>query len=207
MVTREGMATADNNTFLRLWFEVNITNAFLDATDSIQAVYTGKRWFPYHKGGEYRKWYGNNEYFVDWYLDGKRIKNNIDPKTKRIRSHNYNGIYAYQEGLTWSAISSDFSLRYAKNGFLFDSKGAKGFPKNNEDIWFIAALLNSKISDHYLSYLSATLDFKVGDIIQIPYIEQAKETVDQLAKENIEEAKRDWDAFEESWDFTIHPLM
>ena len=207
MVTREGMATADNNTFLRLWFEVNITNAFLDATDSIQAVYSGKRWFPYHKGGEYRKWYGNNEYFVDWYLDGKKIKNNIDPKTKRVRSHNYNGVYAFQEGLTWSAISSDFSLRYAKNGFLFDSKGAKGFPINKKDIWFIAGLLNSVITKHYLSYLSPTLDFKVGDIIQIPFVNEQEEIVNQLASQNVDESKEDWDAFETSWDFKKHPLL
>lgn len=100
MVNREGMATADNDRFLRMWYEVDINNAYFNATDLLNAFYTGKKWFPYNKGGEYRKWYGNNDYLVNWYLDGKEIKSNIDSLTKRVRSHNYNGEYSFQEGLT-----------------------------------------------------------------------------------------------------------
>lgn len=208
MITREGMATADNDRFLRFWHEVNVCNACYNATDSINAVYTGKKWFPYNKGGEYRKWYGNNDYLVNWYLDGKDIKNNIDPKTNRLRSHNFNGEYAFREGLTWSALSSaDFSLRYVKNGFLFDSKGAKGFPHDNKDTWYIAGLLNSIVAKHYLSYLAPTIDYKVGDIIQIPFIKNSEEDVNSLSSENVYLSKADWDSFETSWDFKKHPLI
>lgn len=202
------MATADNDKFLRLWNEIETENACFDATDSINAVYTGKKWFPYNKGGDFRRWYGNNNYLVNWYLDGKDIKNNVDEKTGRIRSHNYNGEFAFQEGLTWTSLSSSiFSLRYCQRGFLFDSKGAKGFPIDNANIYYIAGLLNSVVAQHYLNFISPTIDYKVGDIIEIPFLRQNLEKVDSKVKDNIELSKQDWDSFETSWDFKKHPLI
>lgn len=207
-ITREGMATADNDRFLRFWYEVDFNNVCYDATDYINAIYTGKKWFPYNKGGDFRRWYGNNEYLVNWYLDGKEIKNNIDPKTKRIRSHNYNGEFAFREGLTWSSLSSkEFSLRYSPKGYLFDSKGAKGFPIREDEKFYIAGLLNSKISKHYLSFIAPTIDFKVGDIIQIPYIKTEERSISCIVENNIKLSENDWDAFETSCDFKKHPLM
>lgn len=208
MVSREGMATADNDRFLRLWFEIDANNSYYDSTDSINAFYTGKKWFPYNKGGDFRRWYGNNEYLVNWLSDGKEIKNNIDPKTKRIRSHNYNGEFAFQEGLTWTSLSSSFfSIRYSKRGFLFDSKGAKGFPFDKKDTFYLIGLLNSIVSQHYLDFIAPTVDYKVGDIIEIPYIEKKSSQIKELSKENIDISKQDWDAFETSWDFKKHPLI
>src|SRR5699024_11340641 len=119
-----------------------------------------------NKGGTTRDWYGNNEYIVKWALNGAEIKNNNDPKTVRIRSHNYNGEYGFKEGITWSAISSgDLSVRYCKAGFLFDSKGAKGFSQNEDNLLWVLGLLNSEVSVQFLQFLSPTLNFKVGDII------------------------------------------
>ncbi len=202
------MATADNDKFLRLWSEVAFTKIYFCATDYINALYTGYKWFPYNKGGVFRKWYGNNEYIVNWQNDGFDIKNNKDEKSKKIRSHNYNGKYGFLEGITWSSLSTgSFSLRYSPKGFLFDSKGAKGFPNNSNEIWFIMGLLNSQVAKHYLSFIAPTIDYKVGDIIQIPFIKNKENKVNEYVKKNIQVVKKDWDSFETSWDFKKHPLI
>ena len=165
---------------------------------------------PYNKGGGSRDWYGNNEYVVDWFDDGYEIKNNKDKVSGRIRSHNYNGEYGFIEGLTWSAISSsDLSVRYCPQGYLFDSKGAKGFRSSTIQLEFILGLLNSKVAMQFLQFLSPTLDFKVGDIIAIPFIfdEGRNNQIVSMVKEQINLAKIDWDYFETSWDFERHPLI
>ena len=208
-ITREGMATADNERFLRLWHEVNQHNILFDALDAQDAVIRHAKWVPYNKGGTTRDWYGNNDYVVDWENDGVEIRNNKDPKTGRIRSHNYNGEFAFKEGLTWSAISSgDLSVRYCKNGFLFDSKGAKGFAKQKENLNWILGLLNSKIAMQFLQFLSPTLDFKVGDIISIPFLFDAnqKARIDEIVGSIVRMSQIEWDSFESSWDFVRHPL-
>lgn len=208
--SREGMATADNERFLRLWFEVEDNRITYACNSSKEAVEKNIKWVPYNKGGTSRKWYGNNDYVVDWHNDGYEIKNNKDPKTGRIRSHNYNGEYGFKEGLTWSAISSgDLCVRYCNKGFLFDSKGAKGFAKEQKDLFWILGLLNSKIAMQFLQFISATLDFKVGDVISIPYISDPKRDADvaKLSEETMLLSKDDWDSFETSWDFKQHPLI
>ena len=121
LTTREGMATADNDRFLRLWPEIS--------KFQFSAKYSNSdKWYPYNKGGEYRKWYGNRDYVVDWSNDGHDIKNNVDAVTGRIRSHNYNGEYGFRKSITWAALGTGkFSIRYCPDGALFDSKGASGF--------------------------------------------------------------------------------
>lgn len=208
--TREGMATADNDRFLRLWYEVNSSRVTLDCESVSEAKQKEVKWVPYNKGGTSRKWYGNNDYLVDWWDDGREIRNNKDPKTGRIRSHNYNGEYGFLEGATWSAISSgDLCVRYCKKGFLFDSKGAKGFANRKSELLWVIALLNGKVAMQFLQFISPTLDFKVGDIISIPYITDVNksETIEKLSEETIQISKDDWDAFETSWDFQEHPLI
>ena len=165
------------------------------------------KWFPYNKGGDYRKWYGNNDYLVNWSNDGYEIKNNVDLRTGRTRSHNYNGDFAFRKGITWSALSvSKISVRYVNNGFLFDSKGARGFA-NDENSYFSLGLINSIVGQSYLSFIAPTVDFKVGDIIQIPLVLIDKEDVVSKVQENISISKADWDSFETSWDFQTHPLL
>lgn len=208
--TREGMATADNNRFLRIWTEVDFSRVTLDCRSAQDGIDRKIKWVPYNKGGTTRDWYGNNDYVVDWENDGFDIRNNRDEKTGRIRSHNYNGEYGFKEGLTWSAISSsDLSVRYCKTGFLFDSKGAKGFANKDNNIYWILGLLNSKVSMQFLQFISPTLDFKVGDIISIPYItdKSNENRIIQLSKEIVQIAKTEWDSFEASWDFEEHPLI
>ncbi|MFZ4715530.1 MAG: BREX-1 system adenine-specific DNA-methyltransferase PglX [Bacteriovoracaceae bacterium] len=199
-LTREGMATADNARFLRQWFEVSFNTLNVDAESELDAIQSQKKWFPYTKGGSYRKWYGNNELVVEYFNGGQNIKNNIDINTGRVRSHNYNGEYAFKEGLTWTALTAgSFSARYSKKGFLFDSKGPKGFSNNP---YFVLGLLNSVLGTEYLKVLAPTLDFKVGDLLEIPLCSlQRKQEIETLVVKAIEISKDDWDSYELSWDF------
>lgn len=208
LTTREGMATADNDRFLRFWHEVSFPRITLGCKNKEDALQRQGKWFPYNKGGSFRKWYGNNDYVVNWENDGYGIRNNIDEVTGRIRSHNYNGDFGFREGITWSSISSgSISIRYTENGFLFDSKGAKGFCDSEQDLLYILGLLNSKVSTVYLEFISPKMDFKVGDIIQIPLLTSQIENVISKVKENIYIAKNDWDSYEDSWDFKKEPLI
>lgn len=203
MITREGMATADNPRFLRNWEEVDFNKISFNATSCDD----GYKWYPYNKGGGSRKWFGLNNLIVNYENDGYEIKNNIDTETGRIRSHNYNGVYGLQQGATWSAISSgSISVRYSPKGFLFDSKGSMGFSK---DLLSVIGLINSNASMVFLRYISPTLDFKPGHIIQIPFIRGTEtiEAINNIAEQNISISKSDWDAHETSWDFLRNELL
>ena len=203
MVTREGMATADNPRFLRTWEEVNFNKISLNAF----SCNDGYKWYPYNKGGGSRKWFGLNILIVNYENNGFEIKNNIDNKTGRIRSHNYNGDYGLQQGATWSAISSgSISVRYSPKGFLFDSKGSMGFSANLNSV---IGLINSNAAMVFLKYISPTLDFKPGHIIQIPFIKGTEtiESIHDTVQHNINLSKSDWDAHETSWDFQRNELL
>jgi len=206
VITREGMATADNDRFLRYWNETNFNDIGFNLQTIDEANKSHKRWFPYNKGGEFRKWYGNNEYLVDWQNDGYGIKNNIDQKTGRLRSHNYNGEFAFQKGMTWAALSSSkISVRISNYGFMFDSKGAMGFSDKN--IEYFIALINSCVGMKFLEILAPTMDFKVGDIIKIPLIKHKEEIINTIVKTNISIAKQEWDSRETSWDFAQNEIL
>lgn len=204
LTTREGMATADNDRFLRLWPEVDSNKiSFPQTIKSPQ-----KFWIPYSKGGDYRKWYGNNDYVVNWKNDGYEIKHNIDPKTGRIRSHNYNGEFGFLEGISWTALSSsDISVRYCQHGFLFDSKGSKGFSKTIDDALYCMGVINSNVGTLFLRIISPTIDFHGGYIEKIPYIDEESDDIIPAVLKCKEISKADWDSFETSWDFSIHPLL
>lgn len=206
LITREGMATSNNDRFMRLWFEVAKTKIGLNINSSKEAIISKAKWFPYNKGGQFRKWSGNNYFVVNWHNDGEEIKNNKDLETGRIRSHNYNGKYAFRKGITWSALSSSsFSARWTENGYLFDSKGAKGFFEKDGE--YILALLNSKVSQSFLDVLAPTLDYKVGDIIEIPYRLHNEEKIKVLVTECLTLSKNDWDTSETSLDFQNNEIL
>lgn len=197
LITREGMTTGNNSSFLRLWYEVSNEKR-------------EKKWFPYNKGGDFRKWYGNNDYYVNWENDGYLIKNFKDNNTGRIRSHNYNNEYAFDFGITWSAFSSKgATFRYSDNSFLFDSKGSKAFCLNNKNLYYILAYLNSAVGKEYLNYFAGAKDKKPGHILSLPFIfnDCYDETINNLTESCVFNSKDDWDSFETSWDFEIHPLV
>ncbi|HBM8788484.1 TPA: BREX-1 system adenine-specific DNA-methyltransferase PglX, partial [Escherichia coli] len=125
--TRLGMATADNERFLRFWHEVNFANIGFDFTDRIQAKKSGLKWFPYQKGGEYRKWYGNLDYVVNWFDDGREIQNFTDEKSGKVRSHNYNLDFIFKKGITWNALSSSKTSARVSESSLFDNAGSSLF--------------------------------------------------------------------------------
>ncbi|MEG6570191.1 BREX-1 system adenine-specific DNA-methyltransferase PglX [Thermoanaerobacterium thermosaccharolyticum] len=205
----KGLATADNNRFLRLWHEVDINKIGFGFKSRYEAKKSGLKWFPYNKGGSYRKWYGNNEYVVNWYDDGYEIRNYRD-KNGRLLSRPQNMDYYFREGITWSALTSgNLSSRYTEIGYIFDTKGPICFPRNNEDIYLLLGFLNSKLSMEALEILAPTLDFNPGSISKLPIVNKNMITlqIDQLVNQNISISKTDWDSFETSWDFEEHPLL
>lgn len=199
LTTREGMAPADNAKFLKLWYEVSKQAISLFNSNS-------DKWYPYIKGGTYRKWSGNQEYIVDWANKGYDIKNNIDINTGRVRSHNYNGEFAFKEAVCWTVISfGKVALRYTPKGFLWDSAGASGFSSNH--LFYSLALVNSVVAKSFLSVLSPSTKLNVGEVINVPFIERNKSEIDTISKKCIEFSKQDWDAHETSWDFQRNELL
>lgn len=208
--TRLGMSTADNDRFMRNWQEVSVEKIGFCCINSAQAIEQHYKWFPYNKGGSFRKWYGNNDYVVNWENDGSEIRAFKDPKTGRIRSHNYNAEYAFRESLTWSDISSahNFGIRYSPQGKLFDGRGSSLFTKT-EYIHNIHAYLCSCVAAHFLSIINQTMVFNVGDVIQVPFKSEilSNDDVRKLSENCVSLSKSDWDSFETSWDFEEHPLV
>ena len=197
---KQGTSTGDNTTFLRLWYEVN--HQKIDFHHS-KGTPTILKWYPATKGGEYRKWYGNNDYVVDWQNDAQNIKN---CKGSAIRNSGDN----FKEGLTWTGISSSYlGIRYCPEGFVFLISG-KGITGDHKILKYILGFCCSKVADHILRVTSPTMSFEVGYIAGLPIItteKQNKMTVDELVEENISLSKADWDSFETSWDFVTHPLV
>lgn len=200
---KQGLATGNNDLFLRRWYEVGQQNVYYCATDIIHAFATGKKWFPCTKGGSYRKWYGNNDYFVNWLDNGKEIKSFAGSVIR-------NSQYYFQEGGTWSTIaSSDLAMRYSPKGFLFESKGSICFAKEQDDLLYIIGLLNTKVTKQALLVLSPTLDYHEGPLSRVPVMIAAekKTRVDEIVGENIALSRCDWDSDETSWEFKKHPLI
>ena len=208
LTTREGMTTADNDRFLRSWSEIVLDKIFIGCTSINEAKISHKKWFPYNKGGSNRRWYGNNELIVNWENDGLEIRNLKDEKTGRIRSHNYNAEYSFRESGTWTAIcSGDIMVRYSPQGALFDSKGASLFSDSTETLLYALGMLNSKVSGVFLKVLSPAYEYKVGHVANVPLLWCNEDTVIEYVRSCIDVSKDDWDAFETSWDFKIHPLV
>ncbi|TCI61816.1 BREX-1 system adenine-specific DNA-methyltransferase PglX [Exiguobacterium sp. SH3S1] len=207
---RLGMATASNEQFLRFWHEVEWQKIKLSARLREEALVSKCKWFPYNKGGEYRKWYGNNEYVVNWENDGEKIRNFTDAKGK-VRSHNYNLEYIFKPGITWSALSSGkFSSRFFNSGFLFDNSGSSLFIDNEniDELYIILGYLSSKIVEVIFPLINPTLNYQPGTIGSLPIKEwNNKDLIVDLVKENIRISKDNWDLEETSWDFKMNPLL
>ena len=202
---RTGMTTGDNNRFLRLWFEIEIPKAKFDAKDADDARTSGKKWFPYCKGGGYMRWYGYNEYLVNWENDGFEIKNNIKPNGLKAASVRSESLY-FKKLITWSAVTSgSFSCRLCEGGSLFDS-GGSSIDVHGETL-YILAILNSVIGQFYLDISNATINYQPGDIAGIPVVFPEGDEPTQRIEECVDIARKDWDSFETSWDFQHHPLL
>lgn len=203
---RLGMATADNNKFLRFWHEININSSCLESTSRDESRTSQKKWFPYDKGGSFRRWYGNNEYLVNWKNDGYEIQNFKDEKGK-VRSHNYNLDYIFKNGITWSALSSSkFSCRYSAHS-LFDNAGSKVFANNTKDINYILGILNSPLTNEVFKLINPTMNYQPGTVASMVMNLNKQGIISEKVQTLINQSKSDWDSFEESWDFKKHPLI
>ena len=203
----QGLATADNARFVRNWFEVDYEKIKFNAKTLVEAKESKKKWFPYNKGGDIRKWYGNNEYVVNWYNDGEEIKNFKDSKGK-LRSRPQNLDYYFKESITWSLISNDITFRFKDYGQIFDVAGMSFFPE--DDIFlYLLGLCNSKVVNNTMKIIAPTLNYQIGDVAKIPikFDKEKIKEIEDIVKSNIKISKEDWDSFETSWDFTKHPLL
>lgn len=205
---KQGLATANNDLFLKLWYEINRNKMGVNLSSNDEATNSHKKWFPYNKGGAFRRWYGNRDYLVNWENDGYEIRNFKDENGK-VRSRPQNVAYYFKEAITWSDITSaSFSGRYCEEGFMFDIKGSSGFP-SHELIFYILGLLNSSVSQQCIKILNPTVTTQVGDMARIPVVidTEQRNHIESTVKSCIEQSKNDWDSFETSWDFKKHPLI
>ena len=206
---RIGLVTGDTDRFLKYWFEVENKKIHWSCASADESVRSGMKWFPYQKGGSFRKWYGNNEYVINWFNDGWECKND-NFSGSRVKSHNYNGDYAFRQAITWTKITSgSFACRYVPKGFMFDDAGPICTVSQNDIMPFLA-ILNSKVGAYYLSILSPTMNFLPGHINAIP-VDYKKvtecEDLTTITHNAVDLTKEDWDSFETSWDFKSHPFV
>ena len=204
---RVGLITGDGNRFLRLWHEVGRSKiSFENKEGSTQTL----KWVPYTKGGEFRLWYGNFDYVVNWEQDGWEMKNdNYDGV--RVRAHNFNGPQSFKEGITWNSISSSrFHCRYVPKGFLFDAAGPLCEVLDGTLLAFMLGLLSSSTFAYFMQLMNPTMNFPPGYLGSVPFAQPSdaeKENVNKLVRGNVELSKQDWNSFETSWDYARHPLV
>jgi hypothetical protein len=198
---RHGLSTGKNEIFVRLWNEIEWTKVDTTITNREQVFTSYAKWFPYNKGGEFRKWYGNMDYVLWYNAHGQEMMASLS-------GHRHDGKDRYfQEGITWSFISSSyFGVRYTPTGFAFDVAGSSMFFEK-DIIKYIVGLLCSQIGTYFMSIQNPTLNFQVGNLKNVPVIISQKECVENLVNDCITESKLDWDSFETSWDFVRHPLV
>lgn len=195
--TFQGIITGDNEKFLRLWFEPNRHKLSLGQSVMSDIDLSVQFWIPYNKGGDFRNWYGNQEYVVNW-MHGP------DDKTRGKKSFSD---YYLREYVSWSYItSSTLACRYFPKGFLWDVAGSGIFDKSDM-LYYLQALIGSKVGIEILRIINPTINFQVENIAQLPIIISNKAIVDSTVRSNIELSKTDWDSFETSWDFKQHPLV
>lgn len=200
---RSGLQTGNNDLFLKFWQEVSWKKIGFGMKSKSQYLNSTYKWVSQIKGGEYRKWYGNFDYVVNWELDGREIRN---CKGCRLNAMANDNLF-FKEGITWShTTSSVYGARYLPSGHLFNVEAPTLFISDNI-IYYTLGFLNSCIAQKYLSAINSTMHYLVGNISGLPLVYKPDELIDTIVQQNIDISKSDWDAFETSWDFTKHPLV
>lgn len=196
---KAGLSTGDNNKFMKLWFEPNIKNIGFECLNNDDYISKNQKFVPCNKGGSYRRWYGNNEYVIDW----------SNPMLFHRPRTTYMNLY-YKAAITWSVITSSiFSSRYYGTGFLFDHAAASYFCEGNVSEQCVLAFLNSKVAQFMLNIINPTINTGADVLLKLPFIDEIKNNkyIEEKVTENINLSKIDWDSFETSWDFQQHPLL
>ena len=201
---RQGLATGNDEEFLRTWSEVNYTAIGFNMPNTEAFMKSGALYAPFNKGGAYRKWYGNNSLVI-------RFSEMNYNKLLSMGNHLPSRHLYFNSGITWSALTAgDFSGRYCGQGFVFAGKGPMCFPNKKEDSFFLLGYLNSKITSFYMKVFSSTTDFNQGPMRDLPLIMIEgvdREIIDYTVQQSVHLSKIDWDSFETSWDFAEHPIV
>jgi len=198
-----GLQTGNNDSFIRRWHEVCIDNTDFSCSKKSDVLLNNRKWVPYNKGGEYRKWYGNHDYVVNWKNDGKEIADFI-PKSVIRNPKNY-----FKESISWSDVTSGMTaFRFFPKGFIYDVTGMSAHNDDKESLLKVLALCNSKIVSWITKSLNPTLHFQVGNYSSLPYLNHAIETIDtSYVSKIIDVIKKDWNSYERSWDFQLLPIL
>ena len=208
---RQGMTTTDNAKYLRLWYEVKIGGIGFGVISRQDSIKRATKWFPYNKGGAYRKWYGNNDYVVFYLNDGKELIDLVRKKYPRISDPEFiikNRNCYFKQGVEWSDLTTgSFGARMVRGGFIFDACSPTLFIVGGCTYEFILGFMNTNVFQKYMNILSPTMHYNICNVVQVPLIKNNTETVHDLVAENTNISKDDWDAFETSWDFKRHPLV
>lgn len=224
---RQGLATTANARFLRRWYEISYHNIGFGFNNKNEAILSQNKWFPYNKGGEFRKWFGNNDFIVNYKNDGEEIKTEVKEK---YRETSYaqgfsderwdklievwvvkNQQFYFLPSVTWSFVSSSFfGVRKSDKGYIFDVGGSSLFP-GDDNLDLYTGFLCSKVVFEMMKTLNPTLNFQVGNVGTLPVIKEVfpkiKKEVDSVVEEAVQIARQDWDSFETSWDFKIFPML
>ncbi len=203
---KQGIATSDNERFLRLWHETSFDKVDFTCVSPHDLKKSKKKWFPYNKGGSYRKWFGNNEIIVNWENDGAEMKSFTSTLPQgthvRLKSREFYCLPC----ITYSALSSGaFGCRLSDTGFLFDTKGSCIFG-NSIELATYAGLLNSKAARIFLDILCPTLDYSMVGIKQVPVLARNFDNI-EIISQCVSRSRTDWNGYEVSWDFANFPLL
>ena len=211
-----GMRTGDNDRWLRRWYEVPSTEMNTSAGSREDAKASGKKWFPYNKGGQFRRWFGNNEFLIFWADDGHEIKKETLSKYPELSWDNLGWKITsetdfFKPSLTWSFVSASyFGVRHSEKGAIFDVGGSSAFPEPGDHLW-LAGFLCSKQVFLLLRMLNPTVNFQVANVAALPVLRKKivvhKSLIDRLVRQLIVHSKQDWNAYERSWDFQTIPLL
>ena len=203
--TKQGLATSDNNRFLREWYEVQYSKIGFECEQYNEQY----KWYPCNKGGSYRKWYGNYNKIINWEFDGKEIKDYASKLYKSYTRTIKNIPLYFKPGITWNSLAKELGCRIVPKGFIFETKGSMMFPKDKDYLLYILGITNSKVINTVAQVISPTLDFHEGPVGKLPIIinKSRKEEIEKIVEKNIALSQEDWNSFETSWDFKIHPLI
>lgn len=210
---RQGLATSNNDKYLRRWYEVETEQIDFQAKSTESARDRGKRWFPFNKGGDYRKWYGNQEYIVDYENDGAEMKKDVLRKYPYLKTPDFvikNTKYYFRSSITWTEISSShFGVRYCPACSIFSNKSNSIFLQDETTMFYLTGFLCSNVADLYIKAINPTITTNVGDVAKIPINISAALFPEcaQNVRTNIDNSKLDWDSYETSWDFKRNPLV
>ena len=208
---KQGLSTSDNNRFLRYWHEVVFNRIGFQCKDCNDTNSEAKKWFPYNKAGNFRKWSSINEYVVNYQNNGEEIKRMVMQKYPYLNGPGFvvkNTDSYFHHGITWNDVATGkFCCRFVPDGFIFADAGPMYFSEND---YIMMAFFNSNTFQVFADIICQGLHYSTGHIPQIPYKvpdEDKRECIAQLSEENYAISKEEWDSFESSWNFYKHPLL